>query len=309
MSNVIKGFKVFNPDWTCRNFQYKVGETYHHNGEIGLCEAGFHFCQVASDCFSYYSFNPNNKVAEVEAIGLTETQGNKSVTNCIRIIREIPWQELLTIVNTGKSCTGFCNSGNNNSGNWNSGNWNSGNWNSGNWNSGNWNSGNNNSGNWNSGNNNSGNWNNGFFNSGDCNNGDWNSGNNNSGNWNSGNWNSGNWNSGNRNNGFFNTDEPFARSFNKPTKIKMSEFCNIKGVKILARNYENNWWIYSGNMSEEEKAEHPEHVTTGGYLKTVPFHEACRMMWERLSDDEKAEVLKIPNFDSAIFEEITGIKA
>ena len=244
MSNVIKGFKVFNPDWTCRNFQYKVGETYHHNGEIGLCEAGFHFCQVASDCFSYYSFNPNNKVAEVEAIGLTETQGNKSVTNCIRIIREIPWQELLTIVNTGKSCTGFCNSGNNNSGNWNSGN-----------------------------------------------------------------WNSGNWNSGNRNNGFFNTDEPFARSFNKPTKIKMSEFCNIKGVKILARNYENNWWIYSGNMSEEEKAEHPEHVTTGGYLKTVPFHEACRMMWERLSDDEKAEVLKIPNFDSAIFEEITGIKA
>jgi hypothetical protein len=27
MSNIIKGFKVFEPDWTCRGFQYKVGET------------------------------------------------------------------------------------------------------------------------------------------------------------------------------------------------------------------------------------------------------------------------------------------
>jgi len=289
MSNVIKGFKVFNPDWTCRGFQYKVGETHHYDGEIGLCKAGFHFCQVASDCFSYYSFNPNNKVAEVEAIGLTETQGDKSVTNCLRVVREISWQELLTIVNTGKSCTGLCNSGD-----WNSGNRNSGDCNSGNRNSGDCNSGNRNSGNRNSGNRNSG---------------DWNSGNRNSGNRNSGNRNSGDWNSGDWNSGFFNTDEPFARSFNKPTKIKVSEFYNIKGVKILNWNYENGWWIYSDNMSEEEKAAHPEHVTTGGYLKTVPFHEACQMMWENLTSSEKAEVRKIPNFDAAIFEEITGIKA
>ena len=39
-------------------------------------------------------------------------------------MREIPWQELFEIVNTGKSCTGLCNSGNYNSGNYNSGNWN-----------------------------------------------------------------------------------------------------------------------------------------------------------------------------------------
>ena len=24
----VKGFKVFNPDWTCRGFQYEVGKTY-----------------------------------------------------------------------------------------------------------------------------------------------------------------------------------------------------------------------------------------------------------------------------------------
>lgn len=28
MSEPIKGYKVFNPDWTCRDFQYEVGKTF-----------------------------------------------------------------------------------------------------------------------------------------------------------------------------------------------------------------------------------------------------------------------------------------
>ena len=115
MSNV-KGYKVFNPDWTCRGFQYEVGKTFEHDGNIELCGSGFHFCQKASDCFNYYDFNSNNKVAEIEALDLVETEGNKSVTNKIHIVREIPWQELLTIVNTGKDCTGLENTGDCNTG-------------------------------------------------------------------------------------------------------------------------------------------------------------------------------------------------
>ena len=34
MSEPIKGYKVFNPDWTCRNFQYEVGKTFE-----GRCNA------------------------------------------------------------------------------------------------------------------------------------------------------------------------------------------------------------------------------------------------------------------------------
>ena len=64
-----------------------------------------------SDCFSYYSFNSKNKVAEVIALGEVDTDGKKLCTNKIQIVREIPWQELLTIVNTGKDCTGLCNTG------------------------------------------------------------------------------------------------------------------------------------------------------------------------------------------------------
>ena len=302
MSETIKGYKVFNPDWTCRGFQYKVGKTFVHNGNIEMCGKGFHFCRKASDCFNYYKFDNSNKVAEVEAVGLVETQGDKSVTDKIKIVREIEWQELLTIVNDGNDCTGLGNTGNWNSGNRNSGDSNSGNRNSGNRNSGNWNSGNWNSGDSNSGNRNSGNWN-----SGNRNSGNWNSGDSNSGNRNSGNWNSGNWNSTNFSTGFFNSKQQPIYMFNQPTNMQRDDICNLAGIQILNWNYENSWWIYSENMSAEEKAAHPEHETTGGYLKTVDFKTACKMMWDGLSDNEKSAVMQLPNFNADVFEEITGI--
>ena len=138
MENV-KGFKVFNPDWTCRGFQYEVGKVYEEHEKPSVCGTGFHFCKQAKDCFNYYGFDPNNKVAEVIALGDVEEDGGKCSTNRIKIVREVTWEEVLTIVNTGKACTGFCNSGSRNSGDWNRGDCNSGNYNSGDWNSGDWN--------------------------------------------------------------------------------------------------------------------------------------------------------------------------
>lgn len=248
----IKGFKVFNPDWTCRGFQYKVGETFVHNGNIEMCGAGFHFCRKASDCFNYYNFNSQNKVAEVEALGLVETQGDKSVTDKIKIIREIEWSELLTIVNDGKNCTGLQNTGD---------------------------------------------WNTGNCNTGNCNTGDWNTGDRNTGDWNSTNYST----------GFFNSVEQNIFLFNKPTSMSRDKICSLKGIQILNWNFENSWWIYSVNMSDDEKKSNPTYETTGGYLKTVDFKTACKMMWENLSENERQEVMKLPNFDSNIFYEITGI--
>lgn len=116
LETIIEGYKVFNPDWTCRNFKYEVGKTYEHDGDIEVCEAGFHFCQKAINCFNYYSFDNKNKVAKIEAIGLIKTDGDKSVTNKITIVKEIKWEELLNIVNIGN-----CNSGDWNIGDYNSG--------------------------------------------------------------------------------------------------------------------------------------------------------------------------------------------
>ena len=137
----VKGYKVFNPDWTCRGFQYEVGKIFEEDVKPICCDRGFHFCKKAADCFSYYSFNSKNKVAEVIALGEVDTDGKKSCTNKIQIVREIPWQELLTIVNTGKDCTGLCNTGDWNTGDWNTGNRNTGNRNTGDWNKSSFNTG------------------------------------------------------------------------------------------------------------------------------------------------------------------------
>ena len=131
--NKIKGYKVFNPNWTCKDYQYKVGGEYKMDDDIKICQRGFHFCEKLIDCFDYYPFDSNNKVAEIEALGkvLKEENGNKSVTNHIKIIKELTWFEVCDLVNSGKNNIGKGNSGNRNSGYWNSGYCNSGDWNSG----------------------------------------------------------------------------------------------------------------------------------------------------------------------------------
>ena len=319
----VKGYKVFNSDWTCLGKQYSCPGTFEESVSPSVCNAGMHFCKNAADCFRYYDFDPNSHVAEVIAHGTVAEGDNKCATNKLEIVREIPWAEVLEIVNTGKSCTGRCNSGNWNSGNCNSGNWNSGNCNSGNWNSGNCNSGNCNSGNWNSGdsnsgnrnsgdsnsgNRNSGNWNSGNWNSGNWNSGNWNSGNCNSGDWNSGNWNSGDWNTTSFSNGCFNTVSPKIYMFNKPTDWTFEQWFNCRARRLLNEIDDCPLeYVYLSDMTDEEKAAHPEAETTGGYLKERTMADNARKWWEGLSADDRNVILSLPNFDAAIFKEITGI--
>jgi len=271
----MKGYKVFNPDWECRGFQFEVGKTYELSGEISLCNRGFHFCLRLNDCFNYYNFNSNNKVAEIEFNENNVIHGeDKSVTGKITIVKELSWFEVLQLVNTGKNNTGL-----NNSGYYNSGNCNLGNCNSGDGNSGDYNSGYYNSGNYNSGNRNSGNYNSGYGNSGD-------------------------YNSGNYNLGFFNTDEQFLRMFNKETTLKRQDIdlSFLYDMKLTE-------WISKENMSEKEKQENPNYETIGGYLKTFTYKEMW-FNWYVKQNKEKidAKIKALPNFDSKIFEEITGLE-
>ena len=117
----IKGYKVFNSDWTCREKQYTCPGKFEENVNPSVCNVGMHFCKKAVYCFNYYKFSPENHVAEVIAYGTVEENGDKCCTDKLEIVRENSWAELLEIVNTGKGCTGLWNSGNCNTGNWNSG--------------------------------------------------------------------------------------------------------------------------------------------------------------------------------------------
>lgn len=135
VQNVVHWFKVFRPDWTCspngNTKQYTCPGKFEEEGELDVCGHGMHFCQTAADCFNYYSFNSENKVAEVIAYGDVRTDGDKSCTDKLEIVREIPWDEVLRIVNIGKNCTGRCNTGNRNTGNRNTGDWNKSSFNTG----------------------------------------------------------------------------------------------------------------------------------------------------------------------------------
>ena len=230
---MVKGFKVFNNDWTCLNKQYTCPGKFEEDVEISVCNRGMHFCKNAVDCFNYYSFDPHNHIAEVVAYGDIVERDDKCCTDKLEIVREIPWQELLELVNTGKGCRGFKNSGNRNSGDWNKTNFSSG-----------------------------------------C----------------------------------FNTEEQTIMMFNKPSDWTYRDWYNSKASYLL-NNIQHNVlkWIYSVDMTDEEKEQHPEYETTGGYLKELDESECAVNWWQGLSDDDKSVITAIPNFDAKIFKEITGV--
>ena len=312
-NKAVKGYKVFKPDWTCwGGFQYEVGKCYEIDERPVVCERGFHFCEELKDCYKYYRFNSNNKVAEITAYGEIDVdeEERKSCTNKIKIERKIDWNEVLAIVNTGKGCTGLDNNGDFNRGNYNNGNRNAGNRNVGNYNkgdnnTGSYNSGNKNDGDCNSGNSNRGNRNSGDDNGGNCNRGDSNSGSFNSGyhnigDGNSGNFNIGDSNNGNHNSGNRNTGDYNAGNFN-------SGCFNTKTTKMFLFNQLSNWTLEDWHNSEAKKIL-DIYVSVSPAEKTKEeIFEEQQKKWNQLRQQQKNIVMSIPNFDKAIFKEVTGI--
>lgn len=276
----ITGYKVFNPDWTCRGKAYTCPGIFEEDVEPVACKSGMHFCKKAIDCFNYYSFDPRNHIAEVIAHGTVVGYNYKCCTNKLEIVREISWTELLELVNVGEGNIGIGNSGYFNSGYYNCGSRNSGHYNSGCWNSGNYNSG--------------------YYNSGSAN----------SGYYNSGNYNSGDWNIGNYNNGCFNTVASKIYLFNKPSDWTFNDWLSSKARRIMDCVPKNLTWIKFDQMTDEEKKAHPTAETTNGYLRKIPDDELAVIRnewWAGLSPDNKDEILKLPNFDAKIFKKVTMI--
>lgn len=117
---MVKGFKGFNEDLTCRGFQYEIGKTYKHNGEVELCRSGFHFCRKLKDVHNFYNLK-TSRICEIEADGKIDDDGVKSVCSRMRIVREVSREEIWSIINIGEKNTGMFNSGDRNSGYRNSG--------------------------------------------------------------------------------------------------------------------------------------------------------------------------------------------
>ena len=317
--NPIHGYKVFNPDWTCNGKQYTCPGKFEEEGKLEICGHGMHFCQIAADCFNYYYFDSRNKVAEVIAYGEVLTKGDKSCTNKLEIVREIPWSEVLQIVNIGNHCTGFrntgygnagyCNTGKCNTGDCNTGSRNTGYGNTGDCNTGKCNTGDCNTGSRNTGYGNTGDCNTGYYNTGNCNTGDCNTGSRNTGYGNTGDCNTGDWNKSCFNTGCFNTEEQKIMLFNKQSNMTYREWIGSDARHLLSQIQKNVVeLVYERNMTDAEKAAHPTYKTTGGYLKILDESECGQLWWNHLSTTQKEIVKSIPNFDAEIFFQCTGIR-
>ena len=134
------------------------------------------------------------------------------------------------------------------------------------------------------------------------------SGNRNSGNCNSGDWNSGDWNVTSFSGGCFNTEQPKIYMFNKPTDWTLEQWFNCRARRLLNEIDDCPLeYVYLSDMTDEEKAAHPEAETPGGYLKERTTADNARKWWAGLDAADRNEILSLPNFNAEIFKKITGI--
>ena len=137
----IEGYKIFNRDMTCRDFQFELGMNALGNDKpLSLCENGFHFCKYPSGVWAYYQEGRVFRVRGYDVLDEPITPGADHKMCCRKI------EILEEMLPGGNGNTGNGNTGDGNAGDRNTGYGNTGNGNAGDRNTGNWNAGDNHSG-------------------------------------------------------------------------------------------------------------------------------------------------------------------
>ena len=73
--------------------------------------------------------------------------------------------------------------------------------------------------------------------------------------------------------------------------------------------YSYSNFVYASDMTDEEKANHPEHKTIGGYIKVYTVTKADKQKWwDELDENDKQTIYKLPNYDEDKFIECVGIE-
>lgn len=96
------GYKGFDKNFKCKDFQFEVGKTYKHDGELNLCKSGFHFCENPLAVFTFYP-PADSRFALVEVSGKVISAGDKSCTDELNIAKELSLDELIA------AATNTCN--------------------------------------------------------------------------------------------------------------------------------------------------------------------------------------------------------
>ena len=93
------GYKGFDKDLKCRDFQFEVGKEYEHDGKVKLCKSGFHFCENPQGVFGHYAPGNGSRFAVVEADEVSDEResDSKRVAKKLKIKSEISVFEMCRI--------------------------------------------------------------------------------------------------------------------------------------------------------------------------------------------------------------------
>lgn len=129
--------------------------------------------------------------------------------------------------------------------------------------------------------------------------------------FNSGHYNSGRYNSGHSNSGYYNSVKSKIKMFNKETDLFHDSEIIVKFNNIVDKYWKPHLtYVLSKDMSELEKTKNPSHITTGGFLRMdsdYSYKKSWEKVWAKCTKEERDFIMSLPNFDAAIFLEITGI--
>ena len=88
MSETITGFKGFDKDLKCRDYQYEVGKEFEEKGKIKACSNGFHFCENPFDVLGYYppsTEKGSSRYCIVKGSGNIDRDGDDSKVACSKL--------------------------------------------------------------------------------------------------------------------------------------------------------------------------------------------------------------------------------
>jgi hypothetical protein len=89
-------FKAFNKDLTCRDFQFEIGQTYTHTGEVKACASGFHSCENPLDILNYYNLTTSRFAqCTVDGVIKTHEDDSKIASSIITINKELSLTDLI----------------------------------------------------------------------------------------------------------------------------------------------------------------------------------------------------------------------
>ena len=95
-TNRIAAYKGFDQDLKCRGFQFEIGKTYKHKGEVSVCNSGFHACENPLAVFEHYP--PTSRFAIVKCAGKISKGINDKKIACgeLTVEAEIRLPELIS---------------------------------------------------------------------------------------------------------------------------------------------------------------------------------------------------------------------